>query len=78
MELKEQLQAQLRRDGGRLAPVPDGPIIGRFDPLELAQAIEHEIARSHEVGHTKIKVDMTLDDAARLARFLRRGSLLGA
>lgn len=74
---RERLQAQLRRDGGRLDPVPDGPKLECFSALELAQALESELNRAASVGHTKIRLDMTFDDAAKLASFLRRAVLLG-
>lgn len=78
LELKEQFAAQLRRDGGRIAPMPDGPLLPRFDALELAQAIEHTVNQSAGLGHTKVKLDLSFDDAMLLARHLRRGVLLGA
>jgi hypothetical protein len=56
---------------GTLPEAPNGPVVPRFNAKELARAIEQEITRSNMVGWTRISLHMTLDDAARLAKFLR-------
>ena len=78
MDLKEQFQAQQVRTGGVIPPFPDGPIVPICRPLELAQALEHECNRAASVGHTKIRLDMDLYDAAELSQLLRRAAILGA
>lgn len=57
---------------GQLPDAPSGPIIPRFNAKELAHAIEQEINRSRLVGWTKISIHMTIEDAAMLAKALRR------
>jgi hypothetical protein len=77
LELKRQLlQNQIARGQG-LAPMPDGPALDRYCPLELAQALEHEVNRAHAQGHTKIRIDLSFEDCLQLARTLRRAVLLG-
>lgn len=78
MSVKELLQAQLRRNGGALPPAPDGPYLEAFNAFDLAQAIEHEINRAQSQGNQKIRIDLTFDDAQKLASTLRRAVLLGA
>jgi len=75
---RKNLQAQLKRDGGVLPDAPDGPVLAGFEALSLAQGIESELNRAKGVGHSKIRINMDLDDAAQLASFLRRATLLGA
>lgn len=70
-QLKPLLERQLRAHGGGLPPAPDGPVLPRFDALQLAQAIEHELARSEESGFSKISISMTIHDAAEFAKQLR-------
>lgn len=43
----------------------------RFDPLELAQAIEANLNEAGTYGHTKITLHLDLPDAHALARVLR-------
>ena len=74
---KAALEAQIRRDGG-LRDAPDGPLLPTFAPLELAAAIESEIARGASLGHTKVVLRMDTADAAAFAGFLRRAALRGA
>lgn len=64
----------IKRHGGlhNLPPAPDGPIVPEFDARKLAEAIEHEIARAHAVGWTRISLHMDLMNAIRLAQALRR------
>lgn len=57
---------------GDLPEAPSGPLVPRFNAKELAHAIEQEINRSLLVGWTKISIHMTLEDAAMLAKALRR------
>lgn len=66
------VEAALRRHGGvHNLPIVDGPIIPKFDPYYLAEALDQEIARSIEVGWPKISLHMDLLDAKRMALFLR-------
>lgn len=76
-DMRAAYEAHVARGGG-LVPVPDGPRLDAFSALELAQAIESEVNRAQGAGHTKIKIDMTFDDASRLAAFLRRAVVAGA
>ena len=73
MNQKELLRGQLRRDGGPacLPDYPTGPVLPKFDPLALAQALEHEVNRSGILRHTKISIHMNIEDAAVLATALR-------
>lgn len=77
-EHKRRLEAQLQRSGGVLPPIPDGPRLDAFSALEMAQALEHEAARSAGMMLTKIRIDLDHADAARLAAFLRRAVAAGA
>lgn len=72
---KRALEAQLRRDGGKLADFPDGPSLDAFEPMAVAQAIEHELNRS---AHPKLRLELDRDDALKFAAFLRRACILGA
>lgn len=75
---KAALQRQLVRDGGYLPPAPDGPVLACFSALELAQAMECEIQRAQGQGLRKIQLNMSLQDAADMAAFLRRAAFTGA
>lgn len=57
-----------------MTPVPDGPRLETFDPLQMAQAIEYELNRCAAVGWPKINITMTVEDAALVAAYLRRAS----
>jgi len=61
------------RDGKE---APDGPIIERFAPQALAEALEQEIIRTMAVYRDapvmKISIHMDIDDARELAKCLRR------
>lgn len=46
--------------------------LARFDPLEVAQAIEANLAQSAIYGHVKITIHLDLPDAHALAQALRR------
>ena len=46
----------------------------RFDPLELAQAVEASLNEAGVYGHTKITIHLDLPDAAALAQWMRRQS----
>lgn len=74
---KAALQAQLRRDGGVLPSIPDGPKMDYFSALELAQAIEYEVNRMGGADGKKIRLDMDADNAMKLASYLRRAVLAG-
>jgi len=50
---------------------PDGPVVERFDPERLSDAIQSELNRATESGWTKITLHMDLLDAALLAKHLR-------
>jgi hypothetical protein len=56
---------------GTLLAAPDGPIVHRFDPVLLAQAIDQELARCAVMGWPKISLHMDVRDAMLLARLLR-------
>lgn len=71
------LERHIAREGVP-GPMPDGPALAHFSALELAQAIESEVNRAQGVGHTKLRLDFTFDDAIALAAFLRRAVILGA
>lgn len=43
----------------------------RFDPLEVAQALEQNLSEAGKYGHTKITIHLDLPDANALARALR-------
>jgi len=56
---------------------PNGPVLERFEPVELAAALEQEAERATLYGRlegTPGKVDISLDprDALTLATFLRQ------
>lgn len=76
LELKEQLRRQLKRGGGALPDYPDGARLEHFNTLDLAQALESEVARAGIVGHTKISLHLDVADAAKLAQALRRRARL--
>ena len=57
---------------GCLPSAPDGPVIARFDALELAQALESEMERSAIYGWSKMTIHMDMIDARALAAFLRQ------
>lgn len=69
--------AQYARDGNKVRPLPDGPVMPYFAALELAQAIEREITRTASTGGTKLRLDMDLNNAQELATYLRRAVLAG-
>lgn len=50
---------------------PDGPIVEKFNPLELASAIESECARTSQLHGQRVSLHMDPQDALLLARFLR-------
>ena len=64
--------------GGGLSPLPDGPSIEVFGARRMAEALEVEVNRAGAIGHSMIRVSMTLDDASRLAAFMRRAAVAGA
>lgn len=59
------------------APDP-GSKIERFNASQLAGVIEHEVTKAGENGLDNLRLTMSTVDAAALAKFLRRGSILGA
>ena len=78
---QEQMKAGLERHlaaGGKLLPMPDGPVLARFEPLELAQALEGVLGQMVQAGHTKVRFDLAFEDAAALAAYLRRAVNKGA
>jgi len=56
---------------GCIPPAPDGPAIPEFEPLALAQAVEHELHRCGMVGWSKVTLHMDVQDAVALAQYLR-------
>lgn len=64
--------------GVPLPPAPDGPVVEAFSALHLADALEHEVRRAKDNGMDKIRIDGSIEDAAKLAAFLRRAALMGA
>lgn len=66
------LTARLRE--GPLADAPQGPVLEFFQAEEMATVLE---AAANQ-GFEKVRIDMTREDAVRMAAFLRRGVLLGA
>lgn len=65
------LADRLRR--GPLPDAPTGPVVEVFAPYELAMVLEQA---AHQ-GHPKVRLDMTAEDAAKLAQYLRRAVLAG-
>lgn len=63
---------QLLNTFGCLPAVNPLTTLPKFDPLELAQAIERNIQEAGMYGHTKITLHLDLPDAHALARALRR------
>lgn len=63
--------------GAPIGPMPDGPTMDAFNALEMAQAIESEVNRAPVLGFDHVSVKMTLDDASRLAAFMRRAVVAG-
>lgn len=62
----------IRRAGGvGKLPIIDGPHIEKFDPKMLAKALEQEIQRCGEFGWSKVSLHMDVQDAFKLAKFLR-------
>lgn len=57
---------------GCLPTAPDGPIIERFNPHDLAAALERELERGAEYGWSKITLHMDVPDALMLAKYLRK------
>lgn len=69
---RTRLAQQLRASNGALPMLPDGPLLESFSALELAQAIEWETNRAASQRLMKIRLDMDLENALRLAAYLRR------
>lgn len=74
--IKGLVNETMARNGGKLPPMPDGPYVQAFDPLLYAQAIDSELNRCGDRGWLKIQFNITLEDAAALAAYLRRASTL--
>lgn len=64
------------RIAGGIRPFPDGPLLSRFDPLELAQAIERLLTECAVKGHKKVSMHLDLIDAQALATALRKLAFL--
>lgn len=62
----------LLRQFGCLPSAPDGPVIPRFNPDALADAIEHEVRRAGEYGWSKVTVHLDIPDAVLLMNFLKK------
>ena len=73
MELKDGLIERLRVAPGKvLPPAPDSPSLERFNPQQLAAAIEHEVGRANICGYTKMSIHMDIVDAVALMNHLRK------
>jgi hypothetical protein len=66
----------LKAKHGLLLGVPEGPLLPKFNPLELAQAIERLLTECAEKGHTKVTMHLDLIDAQAMATSLRKIALL--
>lgn len=73
---KERNRIAVLAQKGLIAPFPDGPLLPRFDALELAQALERLLTECAERGHTKVSLHLDLIDAQALATALRKLALL--
>jgi len=62
----------IRRAGGAERLPMLGPRLDRFEPLSMADALEHEIERMRAEGWPVISFSMTLDDAGRMMRYFRK------
>ena len=62
---------KLLRLYGCLPDAPDGPVLPKFDAIQLAEAIEKELERAHEYGWSKMTLHMDLPDAYLLAQHLK-------
>lgn len=77
--------AELHRDalahrvasGVRLPEAPTSPVLETFDPRALAVLLDMAVHHGRGRGQEKVRVDMTNEDAAKLAQFLRRAALAG-
>jgi hypothetical protein len=56
---------------GCLPDAPDGPVLSKFNALELADAMEKELERAHEYGWSKMTLHMDLPDAYLLSQYLK-------
>lgn len=68
----EALAAMGRAGGVDGLPLIDGPRLERWNPQQLAEALEEEIARCAAEGWPRISLHMDVQDAMKLARYLRR------
>jgi hypothetical protein len=58
---------------GLLRKCPDGPVLDRFEPLLVAEALEQQALRAKLMfDHPKVDLRMDADDALLLAAFLRQ------
>ena len=62
---------------GPLPAAPTGPVLVEFEPRALAWLIDHGVRGARAKAQQKIRIDMTVEDAAALARFLMRAALAG-
>lgn len=76
MEAKRQGLERHLAAGGQLPPMPDGPYMEDFNAHEMAQALEQEVRRCMAQGWAKVTISMDPGNAARMAAFLRRASLV--
>lgn len=67
---KRQVTAMLDKFGC-LPSITPLTTLPKFDPLELAQALERNLSEAGDYGHTKITLHLDLPDAHALARALR-------
>lgn len=66
------LGALARAGGVDGLPMIDGPRLDRWNPQQLADALDQELARCATEGWPRISLHMDVTDAMTLARFLRR------
>jgi hypothetical protein len=66
----------MAKNGGKLFDIPNGPKMEVYNPLELAQALEYEVNRCGPHGWDQISINMTLDDAMKLASHLRQNPII--
>jgi CheY-like chemotaxis protein len=79
MTAEERARVEVLVAGHRIGPMPEGPRIESFDPLQLAEAIEREATRAM-IAFDVPKVDLRMDatDALALAKWLRQAPGQGA
>jgi hypothetical protein len=74
MELSNEERERVAKAVKDGVEAPDGPLLDHYNPLELAQAIEHELVRAVMHGQKKIQIRLDFADAARLVNTLRNAN----